>query len=77
MKMYNEMNQVFFKLRDIEGEMVEQAHIELVKKKELEKKEQEAFDKAQRALDDEHGGTLDKYNDPKYLAKFGAFGNAP
>lgn len=75
MKLYKEMNQVFFRLRDIEGEMVEKAHLELVKKQEFEKKEQEAQEKAQRALDDEHGGQLDKYSDPKYLAKFGTGSN--
>lgn len=31
---YREMNQVFFKLRDVESEMVETAHTELLKKQE-------------------------------------------
>lgn len=74
MKLYKEMNSVFFKLRDIEGEMVETAHIEFVKKQEQDRKDQEVHDKAVRAVTDEHGGTLDKYNDPKYLAGLGGYG---
>ena len=65
---YREMNQVFFRLRDIESEMVDQAHLELVKKREQEQKAKDSAAKAQRAVDGEYGGSLDKYNDPNYLA---------
>ena len=68
---YRDMNQVFFKLRDIESEMVETAHTELLKKQDQEKKEEESAARAHHALNDAHGGALDKYNDPKYLAGIG------